>query len=116
MAKRKRAIHADIKPWLSAKNDCQEGRFIQVGNSLLLSKKFGMLGDGAKNMYFCMAMESAGKRSFHFPARAFKKYNIPNASGRRHIKELEKGGFITVDSGKCVRAPNIYSFSYDWKN
>ena len=40
MGKRRRAGgNNNINPWLSARMDCKEGRFIQVGNSLLLSHK-----------------------------------------------------------------------------
>ena len=53
-----------IKPWLSARLDCKEGRFVQVGNSLLLSKEFQALTAGARFLYLCMTMESAGKREF----------------------------------------------------
>lgn len=50
-----------IKPWLSARLDCKEGRFIQVGNSLLLSKEFQALTAGARFLYLCMTMESGGR-------------------------------------------------------
>ena len=43
-----------IKPWLSARLDCKEGRFVQVGNSLLLSKEFQALTAGARFLYLCI--------------------------------------------------------------
>ena len=106
----------EIKPWLSANCDCRERRFIQVGNSLMLSKEYARLSIGARFLHLCMSMEAGGKRDFQFPQRAFKKYGIATSSARRYIKELEKQGFITCSSGKCVRQPNNYSFSFMWKS
>ncbi len=37
MPRYKAAKNCEIKPWLSARSDCREGRFIQVGDSFLLS-------------------------------------------------------------------------------
>ena len=68
MGRRKTAGRCNIRPWLSAKADCKEGRFIQIGNSLLLSEQFGKLKAGARDLYFRMAMESGGEREFTFPA------------------------------------------------
>lgn len=104
-----------LAAWLSARLDCREGRFVQVGNSLLLSEQFQALSAGAKHTYLCMAMESAGKREFVFPRAAAQKYGIASMSLRRQVDELVKSGFITVRSGACVRAPNLYTFSFDWK-
>ena len=53
-----------IVPWLSARPDNREKRFIQVGDSLLFSDAFQELRVGAKHLYLCMAMESGGKRDF----------------------------------------------------
>lgn len=113
MSKRKRGD--TIAPWLSANPDCKEGRFIQCGNSLLLSKTFQKLSKGAMHTYFCMAMESGGKRDFIFPLTAAKKYGISKNSLVRHVCELAEAGFITVSSGKVVRQPNLYSFALAWK-
>ena len=113
MSRRK---HGDtIKPWLSAHSDCKEGRFIQCGNSLLLSKKFQALTAGAQMMYLCMTMESAGRKDFLFPQAVAKKYGFPPASMRRYIKELQESGYITVQSMANLRQPNEYSFSSTWK-
>lgn len=113
MSKRK---HGDtIKPWLSANHDCKEGRFIQCGNSLLLSQTFQQLSSGAKHTYFCMAMESGGKRDFIFPLKAAKKYGISKNSLSRYVSELVNAEFLSVESGKVVRQPNCYTFSFEWK-
>lgn len=87
-----------IKPWLSARLDCKEGRFVQVGNSLLLSKKFQALTAGARFLYLCMTMESAGKREFIFPKSAAEKYGIARNSLTRQVAELQDKGFISVQS------------------
>ena len=114
MSGRKR--HGDtIKPWLSARADCKEGRFIQCGNSLLLSEEFQALTAGARFLYLCMTMESAGKRDFLFPLSAAKKYGIAKNSLTRQISELKEAGFIHVQSMANLRQPNEYSFSFEWK-
>ena len=104
-----------IKSWLSARSDCKEGRFIQVGNSLLLSSCFQGLSAGARFLYLCMAMESGGKRDFTFPLSSAKKYGIAKNSFSRYIKELSDSGFISVHSMANLRQPNEYSFSFAWK-
>lgn len=104
-----------IKSWLSARPDCKEGRFVQVGNSLLLSSCFQELSAGARFLYLCMAMESGGKRDFTFPLSSAKKYGIAKNSFSRYIKELSDSGFISVHSMANLRQPNEYSFSFVWK-
>ena len=71
---KKKTVYDGITAWMSAKADNKEKRFIQVGNSLLLSKEFQKLGVGARCLYMCMAMESAGKRGFEFPLSAAKSH------------------------------------------
>ena len=105
----------ELVAWMSAMPDNVEKRFIQVGNTLLFNKEFQSLGTGSKTLYFCMAMESAGKRRFTFPQAAAKKYGITPSSLRRHVDELEAKKFIKVYSGKATRDPNLYEFCYDWK-
>ena len=80
--------HNLMRPWLSANVDCKDGRFIQVGNSFLLSKRVQALSAGARITYLCMAMESGGKPTFEFPKAAAEK------------KEREKRGktFFPPDS------------------
>lgn len=114
MGSRRRGRDA-IKPWLSARPDCKEGRFIQVGNSLLLSEKFQALTAGARFLYLCMTMESGGKREFIFPVSAAKKYGIPKNSLTRQLAELQEKGFISVQSMANLRQPNEYSFCLEWR-
>ena len=101
--------------WMSARLDNKELRFIQCGNTLLLSKEFQSLSTGARYMYFCMAMESAGKREFIFPQKAAKKYGIAPALMRRYIVELVERGYIEKQSMANLRQPNEYKFSQEWK-
>ena len=112
---RNKTHHSGLLPWLSAKPDGKEKRFIQIGNTLLLSKEFQALGSGAQRLYFAMAMESGGKRQFIFPQSAAKKYGITPSSLRRHVKELEQAGFLAVLSLQNLRLPNEYEFSLRWK-
>ncbi len=107
MAKYKRSA---LLPWLSARPDGKDGRFIQVGNSLLLSKRFQSLSRGAQHLYLCMAMESGGRREFIFPLSAAKKYGISSTCLRRQIGELKSEGFLCVDCMKSLRIPNVYRF------
>lgn len=104
-----------IKPWLSARVDCKEKRFVQIGNSLMFSEAFQRLNSGSKHLYFCMALESAGRSYFTFPLSAAKKYGISGTSLRRYINELERKGFIVRHSMRNLRQPNDYNFCYDWK-
>ena len=69
MARKKRfSGEADLKPWLTNKapGSKTNGRFIQVGNSLLMNTQFQELSTGAKYLYLCMAMEAGSKMISHF--------------------------------------------------
>lgn len=112
---KKHKTKVELVPWMSARPDNVEKRFIQVGNTLLFHKSFASLSVGCRYLYFCMSMESAGKRRFIFPQAAAAKYGIKPSSLRRHIDELEAGRFIKVYSGKPTREPNLYEFCCDWK-
>ena len=88
--------------WMSAKRDCREARFVQIGNSLLFHEKFRSLSAGAFKLYICCAMEAAGSI-------------IPLQSFVRYMKELEEAGFIQKErSGKSTRTASDYSFSFRW--
>ncbi len=104
-----------IVPWLSAKPDNRERRFIQVGDSLLFSKAFRELHVGARYLFFSMDMESGGKRDFRLPTAAAGKYGIAPSSFWTYVRELEDKRFIVCRSNKHLRRPNDYSFSDEWK-
>jgi len=115
MAKNKKpkaAAQVVIKPWLSARMDSTENRFIQCGNTLLLSKAFQSLRANSQTLYFCMAMESGGRRQYEFTNRTEKKYGIQHATAARSKKELIEKGFIEI-AEKNYKL--IFAFSNEWK-
>lgn len=114
MPRRKAARHCKIVPWLSARLDSKEGRFIQIGNSLLLSEKYNALRPVTRLLYLCMAMEAGGNKSFNFPLSAAKKYGFSESSLWRGVKELESAGFLRHVSMKNLRMPNEYTFYDGW--
>ena len=116
MGNHKAASRCNILPWFSARSDGKENRFLQIGNTLLLSDKFKNLSYGAQILYFCMGMESGGKKQFPFPASSAKKYGIPRNSFARFKDELIQAGFIrTVFYGRITREKNLYEFRIDWQ-
>lgn len=101
--------------WMSAKRDCREARFVQIGNSLLFHEKFRGLSAGAFKLYICCAMEAAGSINFQIPASKAEQYGIPRQSFVRYMKELEEAGFVQKErSGKTTRTASDYSFSFRW--
>ena len=116
MGRPKSAVNCRILPWLSGRSDCKEKRFLQVGNTLLLSATFKNLGTGARYLYICMGMEAGGHREFVFPASAAKKYGISKNSFDRHKAEIINAGLIRLkESGRLTREKNIYEFRTDWQ-
>lgn len=115
--RRKSAQNCTVLPWLSAKCDGREGRFIQCGNSLFLSKPIQSLSPGARWLYLSMALEAGGKRTFTFKHSSAKKYGVPPSSYDRFLKELKDGGFIEKieDENMAQYAPGQYRFVFDWK-
>lgn len=112
----KRKSGGVLLPWLSARPDNKEGRFVQAGNSLFLSKEFQKLSAGARCLYLCMTLEAGGRREFEFPRASASKFGFSGSSFLRYCKELEEEGFIqTTVCGKCTRTPNRYRFLFEWK-
>lgn len=110
---------ATLLPWLSARPDGKEGRFLQIGNSLLLDRRFQNLSAGARWLYLCLAMEAGGKRSVSFSRGVTaRKYGIAKNTFTRHCSELEEAGFIQrIEDGDFLQfAPATYKFSLDWKS
>ena len=116
MSRRKAAENCVIRPWLSGNQSCREGRYIQVGNSLLLSKAFQQLSNGARNLYLCMALESGGRQHFTFPQVAGKKFGFNPRSFWRYVDELVEKKFIKRQSNANLRVANEYEFLLDWKD
>ena len=127
MARKKRfSGESDLKPWLTNKTlgSKTNGRFIQVGNSLLMCKCFQALSTGAKYLYLCMAMEAGAQNDFAFPKGvAARKYGIATTSFERHRRELESAGFICLlnspsdSEPKAQFAANRFRFSFEkWRD
>lgn len=124
--KRRFSGESDLKPWLTNKapDGKTNGRFIQVGNSLLMNKRFQTLSTGAKYLYFCMAMEAGVKNDFAFSKGvAARKYGIAMTSFERHRRELENAGFISLlnslpdSEPKAQFAANRFRFSFEkWRD
>ena len=76
MARRKAAKSIELKPWLSGNKDCRDGRFIQVGNSLLLSLAFKKLPGNAVKTYLALCMESGGRPTVTLSHAGAAKYGI----------------------------------------
>lgn len=68
MGRGKAAVHCNIRPWLSAKADCKEGRSFRSAILSCSLSKWASLKPGARYLYLCMTMEAGGKREFTFPA------------------------------------------------
>lgn len=124
--KRRFSGESDLKPWLTNKapGSKTNGRFIQVGNSLLMNKRFQSLSTGAKYLYFCMAMEAGTKNDFAFSkGTATRKYGIAQTSFERYRRELENAGFISLltslpdSEPKAQFAANRFRFSFEkWRD
>lgn len=104
-----------VSSWLSARADCVEGRFIQVGNSFLLSGTVQKLTPSTRWVYLCMAMESGKTPRFTLSKKEAEKYGIPHSTLERARKELRDTGFIRYRSGKNTREKNQCEFDYGWK-
>ena len=109
--------NGQLLPWMSARLDCKEKRFLQLGNSLFFSDTFQQLNAGSRWLYLCMAIESGGKRDVVFSRAIAKKYGIPRNSFSRQIKELKDSGFIevSIEGNLWQFEPSVYRFSFDWK-
>lgn len=101
--------------WLSARSDNKDPYFIQVGVSLLQSKKYQALSLGARSLYLAMCAEAKRNDFCEFTEHTATKYGIPRTSLRRNMQELKDHGFIKYDSAKTTRTKNVYHFSKEWK-
>ena len=109
--------NGQLLPWMSARLDCKEKRFLQVGNSLFFSPIFQQLKAGSQMLYLCMAIESGGNRDVVFSQKTAKKYGIPKSSFDRYIKELRDTGFVkvSIEGNMWQFKPTVYCFLFDWK-
>ena len=118
MARHKAAKNVALLPWLSGNQDCRDGRFIQVGNSLLLSDTFKKLKGNEYKTYFSLCMEAGGKPTVTLSrSRAEKMYGIDDATFVRSIEALKKKGLISCefDDNPYKYKANVYRFTTSWK-
>ena len=113
-----------LLPWQSLNLDCREDSFSQFGQSLFLTRKdehgnesneFLKLTSGERLLYLCMVIEAKRKRTFKFTLACARKYGFSSSSFRKELQTLINKGFITRQSGRVTREPNIFEFCFDWK-
>lgn len=107
MGRHKAAKNVSFPYWMSERADCREGRFLQVGNSLMLSEAVQELTPGARWLYFALAMESGGRPETTFTHSTAKKYGVASSSFERQIKELCDHGFI-----KRILDPDMMQYDF----
>lgn len=91
------------------------GRFIQIGNSLLLSKRFQALSPLARYVYLALAMEAGGKDVVSLSHSQAGKYGIKPSGYDNAIRQLKVGGFIRLDDGLGRLETNRFRFVRDWQ-
>ena len=120
MPKQRGAQNCSILPWMSAHPDNREGRFLQIGNSLLCGEgsRFKTLTSGAQMIYLCMAMEAGEQQEVTFSCSTAQKYGIGKNVLPRAIKELIQAGFIEIADNLSYKQfkPTVYRFIIDWKS
>lgn len=93
MPRKKAAQNCIIVPWLSARQDCKEGRFLQLGNSMLFSPVIQSLSGNTLFFYLALSMEAGGRPYVVFShGVAWKKYHIAPTTYDRAKKSLSKRG------------------------
>ena len=93
--------------WMSAKRDCREARFVQIGNSLLFHEKFRSLSAGAFKLYICCAMEAAGSINFQIPASKAEQYGMYYTLLWSIIEAIDKSQAELLDTAKTLDELNI---------
>lgn len=115
MAKRYKSKHCII-PWLTAKIDCREPKYIQCGVTLFEHPSFKRLTPAQRCLYLAMCMDAGVHQEFTFSKARIEHYGFSYATGRDAIDALIAGGFITkIYSGQVTREKNGYAFSEQWK-
>lgn len=117
MGRHKAAKSVELKPWLSGNRECRDGRFIQVGNSLLLSEPFKKLPGNTVKTYLALCMESGGRPTVTLSHAGAAKYGIDDATFDRAISKLKEAGFISCDfdDNPYRYKANVYRFISNWK-
>lgn len=110
-----RAKKTPFPPWITAKMNGEEARYIRLGNSLLMNPAMLNLSPSAFQIYTYMLLESGGRQQFEFP---YSKYGriMSKPTFQRAKRELVSAGFIEViRSNQNIRTPSEYRFSESWK-
>ena len=115
--KRRPAKHCSMLPWLTARQDGKDGRFLQVGNSFWLSRQVLSLSYATRWMYLLMCLDAGGKAEVTFTHGRAEKLGISSSSYDRAIQQLIRHGFISrADPDNLAQfAPNRFRFVNDWK-
>jgi len=104
-------------PWATGlQNGKCDGRFLQIGNSLLFADQVKQLPGEALRLYMAMMNEAAGHKQFEFTQARAKQYGMSTTAFHKNVKLLEQRKFIKIDSGWNTRTPNRYEFIFDWKS
>ena len=73
------------------------------------------LSPSAFMVYTYMRLEAGGKKQFEFPFCKYRSF-VSRPTFFKVLGELQDKGFVDVlQRNKCVRQPNVYSFSDRWK-
>ena len=116
MGRRKAAENCTILPWVSAKADNKEKKFLQIGVTLFENEAFQSLTPPQKIVYLAMCLDAGGSREFTFSKERFSHFGIPPSTARDAIEVLIQKGFITREfSGKLAHTKSLFRFSLDWK-
>ena len=102
------------KRWQTPKSN---EHFTPLYDSLIESEQWKKLSHAARELYILIYHEYRGTytgNSVKCPYTDIMKYGFSRATISKCIKELEKEGFITCESGGLTRAPNVYHFSDKW--
>lgn len=117
---RKDGKRKQLRFWLTGSKGEKVGDknspFTQLSVSLLTDPAFISLSIPARYLYACLTAEAGPERVFKFPRKTALRYGFPESSFFRYVKELEDRGFISRNSGKTTREPNIYQFEDIWKH
>ena len=106
-----------LKPWETAlKESTRENGYNRMSQTLYKHPAFKALTTSERFIYLVMVNVAAGKEVFSFPRATYVAYGLSHVSVIRAIKKLVQAGFLVIrENNKALRKPNIYQFSYSWK-
>ena len=104
--KKHQTVRDDKLPFYLKDGASAGGRFIQVANSLMLSRRFQALTPNARWVYFSLAMEHSAART---------KYGITKSGYDSAVRQLKENGFIKLVDGLGRLESNRFEFIRDWQ-